>query len=87
MRLIQSCMPLGLDVSDTGSIRQDFDVVAADGADAVAHADLDQMSESLVHDARSNQRKAPIGRRKQLRKGKALTTTISYAQPPSGRLC
>jgi bifunctional lysine-specific demethylase and histidyl-hydroxylase NO66 len=71
--VMRASLPLGLDMSDPGEMRQDFDVVAAVLVDAVEHADLDQMSESLLHDARSNQRAAPIGPLKQLHDAEALT--------------
>jgi bifunctional lysine-specific demethylase and histidyl-hydroxylase NO66 len=71
--VIRASLPLGVDVSDPGETRQDFDVVAAVLADAVEHADLDQISESLLHDARSSQRAAPIGPLKQLHDAEALT--------------
>ena len=71
--VMRASLPLGVDVSDPGEMRQDFDVVAAVLADALEHADLDQMSESLLHDARSNQRPAPIGPLKQLHDAEALT--------------
>ena len=71
--VMRASLALGVDVSDPGEMRQDFDVVAAVLADAVAHADLDQMSESLLRDARSNQRAAPIGPLKQLHDADALT--------------
>ena len=66
-------LPLGVDVSDPSEMRQDFDVVAAVLADAVKRTDLDQMSESLSQDARSNQRAAPIGPLKQLRDADTIT--------------
>jgi bifunctional lysine-specific demethylase and histidyl-hydroxylase NO66 len=65
--VMRASLPLGVDVSDSSEMRQDFDVVNALLTDAVQHADLDQMSESLLHGARSNQRAAPIGPLKQLR--------------------
>jgi lysine-specific demethylase/histidyl-hydroxylase NO66 len=71
--VMRASLPLGVDVSDPSEMRQDFDVVAAVLADAVEHTDLDQMSESLLHDARSNQRAAPIGPLKQLRDADAIT--------------
>jgi lysine-specific demethylase/histidyl-hydroxylase NO66 len=71
--VMRASLPLGVEVSDAAEMRQDFDVVAAVLADAVEHADLDQMSESLLHDARSNQRAAPIGPLKQLHDAEALT--------------
>ena len=70
--VMRASLPLGVDVSDSSEIRQDFDVVNALLTDAVEHADVDQMSESLLHDARSNQRAAPIGPLKQLRDADAI---------------
>ena len=71
--VMRASLPLGVDVSDPSEMRQDFDVVTALLTDALEHADLDQMSESLLHDARSNQRPAPIGPLKQLHDAEALT--------------
>jgi bifunctional lysine-specific demethylase and histidyl-hydroxylase NO66 len=71
--VMRASLPLGVEVSDAGEMRQDFDVVAAVLADAIEHADHDQMSESLLQDARSNQRAAPIGPLKQLHDAEALT--------------
>ena len=70
--VMRASLPLGVDVSDSSEMRQDFDVVNALLTDAVEHADVDQMSESLLHDARSNQRAAPIGPLKQLRDADAI---------------
>jgi bifunctional lysine-specific demethylase and histidyl-hydroxylase NO66 len=71
--VMRASLPLGVDVSDPSEMREDFDVVAAVLADAVERTDLDQMSEALAHDARSNQRAAPIGPLKQLRDAEAIT--------------
>jgi lysine-specific demethylase/histidyl-hydroxylase NO66 len=70
--VMRASLPLGVDVSDSSELRQDFDVVNALLTDAIEHADVDQMSESLLHDARSNQRAAPIGPLKQLRDADAI---------------
>jgi hypothetical protein len=70
--VMRASLPLGVDVSDSSEMRQDFDVVNALLTDAVEHADVDQMSESLLDDARSNQRAAPIGPLKQLRDADAI---------------
>jgi bifunctional lysine-specific demethylase and histidyl-hydroxylase NO66 len=64
--VIRTSLALGVDVSDPSEMRPDFDVVAAILADAVKHSDIDQMSESLLQQARLNQRAAPIGPLKQL---------------------
>jgi bifunctional lysine-specific demethylase and histidyl-hydroxylase NO66 len=71
--VIRASLPLGVDVSDLSKMRPDFDVVTAILADAVRHADLDQMSEALLQNSRLNQRAAPIGPLKQLRDSGALT--------------
>jgi bifunctional lysine-specific demethylase and histidyl-hydroxylase NO66 len=70
--VMRASLPLGVDVSDSSELRQDFDVVNALLTDAIEHADVDQVSESLLHDARSNQRAAPIGPLKQLRDADAI---------------
>jgi bifunctional lysine-specific demethylase and histidyl-hydroxylase NO66 len=71
--VIRASLPLGVDVSDLSKMRPDFDVVTAILADAVRHADLDQMSEALLQNSRLNQRAAPIGPLRQLRDSGALT--------------
>jgi bifunctional lysine-specific demethylase and histidyl-hydroxylase NO66 len=71
--VIRASLPLGVDVSDPREMGPDFDVVTAILADAVEHADLDQMSQSLLQNARLNQRAAPIGPLKQLRDADTLT--------------
>ena len=71
--VIRTSLTLGVDVSDPSEIRPDFDVVAAILADAIKQSDIDQMSESLLQQARLNQRAAPIGPLKQLRDADAIT--------------
>jgi lysine-specific demethylase/histidyl-hydroxylase NO66 len=71
--VIRASLPLGVDVSDPSQMRTDFDVVTAILADAVEQADLDQMSRSLLEDARLNQRAAPVGPLKQLRDADAIS--------------
>jgi lysine-specific demethylase/histidyl-hydroxylase NO66 len=71
--VIRTSLALGVDVSDPSEVRPDFDVVAAILADAVKHSDIDQMSESLLQQARLNQRAAPIGPLKQLGDADALS--------------
>jgi ribosomal protein L16 Arg81 hydroxylase len=71
--VIRASLPLGVDVSAPSEMRPDFDVVTAILADAVENADLDQMSQSLLQNARLSQRAAPIGPLRQLRDADALT--------------
>jgi bifunctional lysine-specific demethylase and histidyl-hydroxylase NO66 len=71
--VMRASLPLGVEVANPAETRQDFDVVTALLTDAVEHADLDRMSESLSGAARSNQRAAPIGPLKQLRDADAMT--------------
>jgi hypothetical protein len=71
--VIRASLPLGVDVSDPSEMRPDFDVVTAMLADAVANADLDQMSQSLLRNARLSQRASPVGPLKQLRDADAIT--------------
>jgi bifunctional lysine-specific demethylase and histidyl-hydroxylase NO66 len=71
--VIRASLPLGVDVSDRSQMRTDFDVVTAILADAVEQADLDQMSRSLLENARLNQRAAPVGPLKQLRDADAIS--------------
>jgi bifunctional lysine-specific demethylase and histidyl-hydroxylase NO66 len=71
--VMRASLPLGVEVANPTETRQDFDVVTALLTDAVEHADLDRISESLSGVARSNQRAAPIGPLKQLRDADAMT--------------
>ena len=71
--VIRASLPLGVDVSDPSEISPDFDVATAILADAVENADLDQMSQSLLQNARSSQRAAPVGPLRQLHDADALT--------------
>jgi bifunctional lysine-specific demethylase and histidyl-hydroxylase NO66 len=71
--VIRASLPLGVDVSDPSQMRTEFDVVTAILVDAVEHADLDQMSRSLLRSARLNQRAAPVGPLKQLRDADAIS--------------
>ncbi|HEX6756949.1 MAG TPA: cupin domain-containing protein [Propionibacteriaceae bacterium] len=71
--VIRASLPLGVDVSAPSEMRPDFDVVTAILADAVENADLDQMSRSLLQNARLNQRAAPIGPLRQLHDADAIT--------------
>ena len=70
--VIRTSLALGVDVSDPSQMRPDFDVVAAILADAIKHSNIDQMSESLLQQARQTQRAAPIGPLKQLRDADAI---------------
>ena len=71
--VIRASLPLGVDVSDSSEMSPDFDVVTAILADAVENADLDRMSQSLLQNARLNQRAAPMGPLRQLRDADAIT--------------
>ena len=71
--VIRASLPLGVDVSAPSEMRPDFDVVTAILADAVQNADLDQMSRSLLQNARLDQRAAPIGPLEQLRDADAIS--------------
>jgi ribosomal protein L16 Arg81 hydroxylase len=70
--VIRTSLGLGVDVSDPSQMRPDFDVVAAILADAIKHSNIDQMSDSLLQQARQTQRAAPIGPLKQLRDADAI---------------
>jgi lysine-specific demethylase/histidyl-hydroxylase NO66 len=71
--VIRASLPLGVDLSNSSEMSPEFDVVTAILADAVANTDLDQMSQSLLQDARLNQRAAPIGPLRQLYDADAMT--------------
>jgi bifunctional lysine-specific demethylase and histidyl-hydroxylase NO66 len=71
---VRGSLGLGVQVAEPGGMRQDIELVTAALADAVLHADLDQLAEALISSARSNQRAAPIGPLKQLHDANGLTT-------------
>ena len=77
--MIRASLPLGVDVSDPSEMRPDFDVVTAILADAVENADLDQMSQSLLQNARLSQRAAPVGPLRQLHDADAITVDTQIA--------
>ncbi|HEY6688423.1 MAG TPA: cupin domain-containing protein [Propionibacteriaceae bacterium] len=64
---VRGSLAPGIDVADPTELRQDVELVTAALAGAVKHADIDQMSEALLRNARSNQRAEPVGPLKQLR--------------------
>lgn len=66
-------LALGIDVADPSELRQDVEFVTAALIEAVKHADIDQMSEALLRNARSNQRAEPVGPLKQLRDADVIT--------------
>jgi lysine-specific demethylase/histidyl-hydroxylase NO66 len=70
---VRASLALGIDVADPTELRQDVELVTAALADAVKHADIDQMSEALLRNARSNQRAEPVGPLKQLRDADVIT--------------
>ncbi len=71
---VRGSLGLGVHVAEPGVMRQDIELVTAALADAVLHADLDQLAEALISSARSNQRAGPIGPLKQLHDANGLTT-------------
>jgi bifunctional lysine-specific demethylase and histidyl-hydroxylase NO66 len=70
---VRGSLALGIEVADPTELRQDVELVTAALADAVKHADIDQMSEALLRSARSNQRAEPVGPLKQLRDADVIT--------------
>ena len=71
---VRGSLELGVQVAEPGGMRPDIELVTAALADAVLHADLDQLAEALISSARSNQRAGPIGPLKQLHHANGLTT-------------
>ena len=71
---VRGSLGLGVQVAEPGAMRPDIELVTAALADAVRHADLDQLAEAFTRSARSNQRAAPIGPLKQLHDANGLTT-------------
>jgi bifunctional lysine-specific demethylase and histidyl-hydroxylase NO66 len=70
---LRASLPLGVDVANAREIRTDVELVTENLADALARADLDQVTESMLRRARRNQRAGPIGPLKQLRDADAIT--------------
>jgi len=70
---VRGSLALGMDVVDSSDLRQDVELVTAALADAIRHAEVDQISGALLRNARSNQRAAPIGPLKQLRDADGIT--------------
>jgi bifunctional lysine-specific demethylase and histidyl-hydroxylase NO66 len=70
---VRGSLALGIDIADPTELRQDVELVTAALADAVKHADIDQMSEALLRSARFNQRAEPVGPLKQLRDADVIT--------------
>ena len=71
---VRGSLGLGVHVAEPSALRPDIELVTAALADAVMHANLDQLAEALTRSARSNQRAAPIGPLKQLHDANGLTT-------------
>ena len=72
---VRASLALGVDVADPSDVRPDVDLITAALAEALKQADVDQISQSLLRNARTNQRAAPIGPLKQLRDAEAITTS------------
>jgi ribosomal protein L16 Arg81 hydroxylase len=70
---IRASLPLGVDVADPTALRHDIELITAALLDAVERPDLDQLSDSILQDARRNQRAAPLGPLRQLRDAQAIT--------------
>ena len=70
---MRASLPMGVNVADRTAIRSDTELTIAALLNAVQHADHDQLSESLVQNARRNQRAAPLGPLRQLRAAEAIT--------------
>ena len=70
---VRGSLALGKDVADSSDLRQDVELVTAALADAIRHAEVDQISGALLRNARSHQRAAPIGPLKQLRDADGIT--------------
>jgi cupin superfamily protein len=70
---VRASLPLGVDVADATAMRPDIELITAALLHAVEHPDLDQLSESMLQDARRHQRAAPVGPLRQLRDAEAIT--------------
>jgi hypothetical protein len=71
--VMRASLPLGVDVADPSGMRHDVELITAALVAAVERADLDQLADSMLQDARRSQRAAPIGPLRQLRDAEALT--------------
>jgi lysine-specific demethylase/histidyl-hydroxylase NO66 len=71
--VMRASLPLGVDVADPTAMRPEIELITAALLEAVAHPDLDQLSDSMLQDARRNQRAAPVGPLRQLRDAEAVT--------------
>ena len=60
-------------MADPSGMRHDVELITAALVAAVERADLDQLADSMLQDARRSQRAAPIGPLRQLRDAEALT--------------
>jgi hypothetical protein len=76
---MRASLPLGVDVADATAMRPDIALITAALLDAIEHPDLDQLSDSMLQDARRNQRAAPVGPLRQLRDAEALTDDSAIA--------
>jgi lysine-specific demethylase/histidyl-hydroxylase NO66 len=70
---IRASLPLGVDVTDPTALRSDVEVITAALREALQRPDLDQLSDSMLRDARRNQRAAPVGPLRQLRDAAEIT--------------
>jgi ribosomal protein L16 Arg81 hydroxylase len=70
---MRASLPLGVDPADPSEVRQDLELIITTLVDAVERTDLDQFSQSLLQDARRNQRAAPVGPLRQLRDAESIT--------------
>jgi hypothetical protein len=71
--VMRASLPLGVDVADPRGLRAHVELITAALVAAVERADLDQLSDSVLQEARRSQRAAPIGPLRQLRDADALT--------------
>ena len=71
--VMRASLPLGVDVADPSGMRHDVELITAALVAVVERADLDQLADSMLQDARRSQRAAPIGPLRQLRDAEALT--------------
>lgn len=71
---VRHSLPLGVDFADTASLRSDVELARRALVDALEHADVDQLAQTLRRHHRGTQRAAPVGPLRQLRDSGSITT-------------
>ncbi|HEY5821215.1 MAG TPA: cupin domain-containing protein [Propionibacteriaceae bacterium] len=70
---VRHSLPLGVDFADSTSLRGDIDLARRALIDALEHADVDDLAQTMRQHSRATQRAAPVGPLRQLRDAGAIT--------------